>query len=339
VEKAKRDLPTGANVLMPLPKVAVAAVAIGFFAGALALTAAVQHTAYLLAAFLPIAAALTILRRRAWGGYGFAVFEAAQSLVAPALLLESANIPRAQIAATLIGGLLLALLFFLAGRALSRAGAVRGLRWPWIGVAAAFTVPLLFVRPYSMPSSSMENTLLIGDRILVRVFPRPTPARGHLIVFHYPLDRKQIFTKRVIGMPGDHVRMKARVVYVNGNELKEPYAIRRFPADPSRDNLPSASDERALEGMPGLLQARTEMLRDHVVNGEVVVPAHKYFVLGDNRDNSLDSRYWGFVDASDVIGEPFLIYDSQAGSETDLQIGSGKQGGTHRRWERVLKML
>ena len=323
-----------------LPKMAVAAVAIGFFVGALSLIAATRHLGYVLTAILPIAAGLTILRRRVWGGYGFALFETVQSLAAPALLLESANIPRGQFAVTVIGGLILAFVFFLAGRALSRAGAPVGLRWPWIGLTVAFTLPLLFVRAYSMPSGSMENTLLIGDRILVRVFPRPTPARGDVIFFHYPLDPKQIFVKRVIGMPGDRVRIKDRVTYLNGEALKEPYVIRTFPDDPFRDNLPSGlSNDRALEGMPGMLQARTEMLQDHVVNGEVVVPAGKYFVLGDNRDNSLDSRYWGFVDASDVIGEPFLIYDSEAGNETDLQAGSAKHGRTHTRWDRVFKVL
>lgn len=325
---------------VPLPKIALAAVVVGFFIGALSLVAAIQHIGYVVAAILPIAAAVTVLRRRVWGGYGFALFGAVQSLVAPALLIESTNIARAQFAATVIFGLVLALLFFLAGRALSRAGAPMGLRWPWIGLTAAFTVPLLFVRAYIMPTGSMENTLRIGDRILVRVFPRPTPARGDVIVFHYPVDPKQIFVKRVIGMPGDRVRMKDRVIYLNGKELKEPYVIRTFPDDPFRDNLPSGlSNDGALEGIPGLLQARTEMMRDHVVNGEVVVPAGRYFVLGDNRDNSLDSRYWGFVNESDLIGKPVLIYDSEAGSATDLSLGSGKRGGTRTRWDRVFKVL
>ncbi len=126
---------------------------------------------------------------------------------------------------------------------------------------------------------------------------------------------------------------------MNGKELKEPYVIHRFPDDPFRDNLPNGLENRALEGMPGLLQARTEMIRDHVVNGELVVPAEKYFGLGDNRNNSLDSRYWGFVEASDVIGEPFLIYDSEAGGNTDVQVGSGKLLRTHTRWNRIFKLL
>jgi signal peptidase I len=328
LEKQSEEPPESATGRLPLPKMAIAGVALGFFSAILTLAAAVEQVAYVLVAILPIAAAVSILRRRAWGGYGFALLLTSQSLLAAVLL------PLAQIAGNLIFGFLLALLFFLAGRALDRVGAASGLRWPWIGVTAALTVPLLFVRAYSMPSGSMENTLLIGDRMLVRVFPRPLPARGDLIVFHYPLDQKQVFIKRVIGIPGDRVRMKDRATYLNGRELKEPYVIRTMPAEALRDNLPGVPD-----AMPGELPARTEMLKDHLVNGELVVPPGKYFVLGDNRDNSFDSRYWGFVDASNLIGEPFLIYDSEMGSDTDLQVGTGKRGGTHVRWERIFKGL
>ncbi len=169
-----------------------------------------------------------------------------------------------------------------------------------------------------------------------RVFPRQTPKQWGLIVFHHPGDRKQVFVKRVIGRAGDRIRMKDRVVYVNGAARTEPYAIHRFPADVYRDNLPSGSDGRTLEGMLGLLAAKTEMLQHHVVNGETIVPAGKYFVLGDNRDNSLDSRYWGLVDESEVIGKPFLIYDSEAGTAPEL--GRARVKGTHTRWDRVFKL-
>jgi signal peptidase I len=203
----------------------------------------------------------------------------------------------------------------------------------------AFTVPLLFVRAYNTPTGSMENTLLIGDRILVRVFPRPTPKRGDLVVFRFPPDRKQLSIKRVIGVPGDRLRMKDRVVYLNGVALTEPYVIRQFPVDVYRDNLPSGLSDRALESTPGLLAAKTEMLQHHVVNGEVVVPAGHYFVLGDNRDNSLDSRYWGFVAQSDVIGKPFLIYDSDTTNDLNPGFGHRKKQGTHTRWDRLFRPL
>src|SRR5689334_22836916 len=120
--------------------------------------------------------------------------------------------------------------------------------------------------------------------------------------------------------------------------LSEPYVIRQFPADVYRDHLPSGVNNPAVESMPDLLAARTEMLR-HVVNGEVVIPAGNCFVLGDNRDNSLDSRYWGFLQDSDVIGKPFLIYASEAGTARELELGRVKDARTHIRWNRVFKLL
>ena len=157
-------------------------------------------------------------------------------------------------------------------------------------------------------------------------------------MFHYPVDRTQVFIKRVIGVAGDRIRMKDRVVYLNGTALREPYVIHQFPPDVYRDNLPSGVNNRALESMPDLLAARMNMLQ-HIVNGEVVVPVGNYFVLGDNRDNSLDSRYWGFVQDSDLIGKPLLIYDSEAGTAAELELGRVKDTGTHMRWNRVFKLL
>lgn len=325
--------------LPKLPRIAIAAVALAFFVGTLTLSAAAVHASYLIGAVLPIAAGVTILRRRAWGGYGFALVALAQVLIAPMLLLDNSSIPMTQAWLAAIFDVMLGLLFFLAGRALKQAGAEAGARWPWIGLALAFSVPLLFLRAYVMPSGSMENTLLIGDRVLVRVFPRPSFKRGDLIVFRYPVDRNQVFVKRVIGVPGDRLRMKDRLVYRNGAALTEPYVIHQFPADTYRDNLPSGSDDPALAGMPGVLAAKTEMLQQHVVNGEVVVSAGNYFVLGDNRDNSLDSRYWGFVNEHEVIGKPFIIYDSETRGIVESGEGATHGIGTHTRWNRVFKLL
>lgn len=320
-----------------LPKLALTVAVLGLIMGALSLAAAVRHLSYLPGAVLPIAAAITILRRRAWGGYGFALVALAQMLLIPILLMGGSSISARQTWMAVIFEAVLAILFFFTGRALSRTGASAGARWPWIGLAVALTVPFLFVRAYVMPSGSMENTVLIGDHLLVRVFPRPTPNRGDLIAFHYPVDPKEIFVKRVIGVGGDRIRMRDRVVYLNGVALTEPYAIHSFPADVYRDNLPNGLDDRGLESMPALLAAEQEMLRSHVVNGEVLIPAGKYFVLGDNRDNSLDSRYWGFVSESEVIGKPFLICYSEAGSTSDFVPGRVKR--TRIRWNRVFKLL
>lgn len=109
--------------------------------------------------------------------------------------------------------------------------------------------------------------------------------------------------KRVVGAAGDRIRISDKIVYRNGAALKEPYAIHKasYP-DSYRDNIPSESDSP-------FAAAAQEMVKKNVVNGEVVVPQGKYFVLGDNRDNSLDSRYWGFVDSGDVIGKPLPIWN------------------------------
>jgi len=132
----------------------------------------------------------------------------------------------------------------------------------------------------------MEDTLLIGDRILTRVFPRVQPARGDIVVFHYPMDRRQTLVKRVIGLPGDRIRIASKTVYRNGAALAEPHATHKF-----------ISLGRAPENFPAK-------------NGEALVPAGKYFVLGDNRDNSQDSRFdrVGFVPASKIVGKVTWIW-------------------------------
>ncbi len=333
MEKVSSD-PAQAGV--KLPKLAVVAAGIAFLLVLSALVGVLHNIWYLLGAVVPTMAGVTILRKRAWGAYGFALFEVTQSIVTPALLLRDSSISVAQIGVLIILGLIFGVVFFLAGRSLSAAGAVRGSPLPWIAVTLLFSFPVLFVRAFVMPSGSMENTLLIGDRMLVRVFPRPVPGRGDLVVFRYPIDRRQTMIKRVIGLPGDRVRMVSRIVYVNGTALKEPYVIRTFPPDNFRDNLPGdSSNPLILAGAIKMAGARTEMLKKHVANGEIVVPSGEYFVLGDNRDNSLDSRYWGFLDASNIIGKPILIYDSEA----PAQAGAASPLRTHTRWERVFKRL
>ena len=321
-----------ADPRMKLPRVAIIAAIIAFLLVFSALVSALQHPWYLIVALVPAMAGITILRKHVWGAYGFALFEITQSTVTPALLLRNSSVPVSQIGVLIAFGLILSAVFFFAGRSLTAAGAKRGSPLPWIAVALLFTLPFVFVRAYVMPSGSMENTLLIGDHILVRVFPRPVPARGDLVVFRYPLDRQQILVKRIIGSPGDRVRMQSRIVYVNGTALTEPYVIHTFPPDTIRDNLPGNSSSAPFS--PGSAE-RTEMLNSHVANGEIVVPSRKYLVLGDNRDNSLDSRYWGFLDASDIIGKPIMIYES----ETPAETGAPSPSPTKTRWERLFKLL
>ncbi len=300
------------------------------------MVAAIFQPVYLLTAPIQIASGVTILRRRAWGGYGFALVYVANLMVIPIVTVDSSSRVPGLLATAILGGVL-TVIFFLAGSALSGAGAILGRRWPWICLALASTMPFLFVRAYVMPSGSMEQTLLIGDHMLMRVFPQPTAHRGSLLVFHYPLDPKQIFIKRVTGLEGDRIQIKDRVLYVNGARLAEPYVIHTFPDNAELNDFPNRPNYASLETVPGLLNAYTEMVENHVKNGEVVVPSGKYFVLGDNRDNSLDSRYWGFVDKAAVMGEPFLIYYSDAVTATDSQRNPFTLPKI--RWDRMFKPL
>lgn len=220
----------------------------------------------------------------------------------------------------------LILLFFFAGRSLAAANANRGWAWPWIGVAAFLSLPLIFFQAFVIPTGAMENTLLTGDRILVQRLPKLKPQRGDIVAFVYPVDRTESLVKRIIGTPGDRIRIASKVVYRNGVALQEPYAVHKTGYfEPYRDNFPSGTPSARLE------QSALEMLRDNVVSGEVIVPQGRYFLLGDNRDNSWDSRYWGFVSAGDLLGKPVLIYDSEEAS----------QGGERPRvrWNRLFRLL
>jgi signal peptidase I len=216
------------------------------------------------------------------------------------------------------------------------------------------------VQAFVIPTGSMEDTLLIGDHLLVDklayapagpvskfILPYEEPKHGDIIVFRYPGDISQTFVKRVIGVPGDHLKMVDRIVYRNGVRLNEPYVYHKFPYDPQRDNFPGEPTPFA-EGLQAELQR--DMLEHHVVNGEVVVPPKEYFAMGDNRDNSLDSRYWGFVPRDYIIGKPLLIYWSYRASTEDLAgttVGSmfshfedlAEHFFTRTRWSRTFKLI
>src|SRR5271156_6778387 len=186
------------------------------------------------------------------------------------------------------------------------------------------------VQAFKIPSGSMEPTLLIGDHVFVNKFifegsgawydkflPYRDIRRGGIIVFKFPFDDHPHYVKRVIGLPGDRLRIVNGGVYINGELLREPYVV-RDPAyqDPYGDNFPPAS-RAALE-----FTARREwadQLFDYVRDGELVVPANHYFTMGDNRDHSADSRYWGFVDRDAIMGKPILIYWSVRATTEDYR--------------------
>jgi signal peptidase I len=172
------------------------------------------------------------------------------------------------------------------------------------------------LQAFEIPSSSMENTLLIGDHVFVdRVVVAPptrwigpvVPYRsvrdGDIIVFLSPAEPGLYVVKRIIGVPGDRIRLRDGVVYRNGQPLKEPYVVRNGTYDPYRDNFPDVAPS------DGVITPEWRLTLDsHIVNGELVVPPDRYFAMGDNRDVSYDSRYWGFIPRENVIGRPVFIY-------------------------------
>jgi len=187
------------------------------------------------------------------------------------------------------------------------------------------------VQAFVIPTGSMEDTLLIGDHLLVDklayapsgaiskyILPYEEPKHGDIIVFRFPGDISATFVKRVIGVPGDHLKMIRRELYRNGVKLNEPYVFHKSDdIQDFRDNFPGEpSPSQASTPLAAELQRR--MLEQNVVNGEIVVPKDSYFAMGDNRDNSLDSRYWGFVPRENIIGKPIIIYWSYRASTEDL---------------------
>lgn len=178
----------------------------------------------------------------------------------------------------------------------------------------------------------MEDALLPGDHILALMFPRPTPERGKVALFVSPQDRSAILVKRVIAVPGDHLRIVGKVVILNGAALDEKYVVHKEDvAGFYPENFPN---DVSLEGC----SEGHEMLSQHVMNGEIVVPAGQYFLLGDNRGDSLDSRCWGFVPSEDMVGRPLIIYDSIDQTVEQASSPSGDLMG-HRRWGRLFKMF
>jgi signal peptidase I len=184
------------------------------------------------------------------------------------------------------------------------------------------------VQAFKIPSQSMEPTLLIGDHLLVNKFifegtgawyeqllPYRPIRRGDVIVFKFPFDDHPHYVKRVIGLPGDRIRIMNQRVYVNGEPLAEPYVVHDPLADdPYADNFPPVN-RYFIEF--GLRPEWAAQIMEHVKRGELVVPQHKFFVMGDNRDRSWDSRYWGFVDRDAIMGRPFLIYWSVDATSDD----------------------
>ena len=186
-----------------------------------------------------------------------------------------------------------------------------------IAILIALFIRTFIICAYKIPSRSMVPTLLVGDHILVNKFiygvkipllrrtiiPVSEPKRGEVVVFIYPNDRSKDFIKRVIGVAGDKIEIKNKKIFINDAEFKDSYGI--------------FSDSLVL---PQSLQPRDNF-------GPIIVPEKSIFVMGDNRDESLDSRFWGFVNLKDVEGKAFVIYWSWNRDENNL------------RWNRLGQLL
>lgn len=167
-----------------------------------------------------------------------------------------------------------------------------------IAILLALFIRTFVVQAFKIPSGSMLPTLLIGDHLLVNKFiyglripfsgkvllPYKKPARGDVVVFRYPKDKSIDYIKRVIGTPGDTIEIRTKKVFINGQAVEDSHA-----------HISSAA----------VLNAASSP-RDNL--GPILVPEGRIFVMGDNRDNSYDSRFWGFVDQKDILGKAFILY-------------------------------
>jgi signal peptidase I len=223
------------------------------------------------------------------------------------------------------------------------------------------------LQAFEIPSSSMEDTLLIGDHVFVNreQFAPPTHWMGPLlpyrdihrqdiVVFLSPEEQGLFVVKRIIGVPGDRIHLRDGSVYRNGEKLVEPYAIHK-DSDPERYNL--YTEYR--DNFPAVVPSDADGVRNekwqqelptHIEGGDIVVPPDSYFAMGDNRDVSYDSRYWGFIPRKNVIGRPMFIYWSFTTPPDQYQMQSASDrlswiahiivhffGDT--RWSRTLKLV
>ncbi len=194
-------------------------------------------------------------------------------------------------------------------------------------IVAALFLNTFLLQPFLIPSESMEHTLLVGDFVLVNkqiyapagrltrwLMPYREVARGDVVVFHHP--QPPVLVKRVVGIPGDRLRIVDGRVTVNGNPLVEPYAaFEPAASNPFRDEFPTSvyTDPANMDW------AWWKEMQSLVRNGELVVPQGEYFVLGDNRNYSKDSRFWGFVSRQQIVARPLVIYFSLSRpSATDI---------------------
>ncbi len=213
---------------------------------------------------------------------------------------------------------------------------------------------------FVIPSGSMEKTLLVGDHLVVdRITLAPPtqwmplvhyrePIRGDVVVFLKPGEPDLFLVKRLIGVPGDHIHLRDGIVIVNGVAQSEPHAQPTTPENyrDYLDDFPSVPMTPDL----GATEAWTVASPQYIENGDLIVPPGKYFMMGDNRHNSLDSRYWGFVPRENIVGRPLFNYWSFVTPEDQYeQTGLGNSLGwmghvvlhffTETRWNRTFHVI
>jgi signal peptidase I len=207
-----------------------------------------------------------------------------------------------------------------------------------IAVILALFIRTFVVQAFKIPTGSMENNLLIGDHLLVNKFVfAPTASaveravlpvapirRGEVVVFKYPEEPERDFIKRVIGLPGETLEVREKKVYINGSPLDEPYV--HFLQPPS-----------TAHGESSMHEVTSYDVRERY--GPVTVPGDQYFVMGDNRDNSQDSRYWGFMPRDYVKGRALVIYLSLDNSSGDSLPSMFVNFFTNTRWHRMFRQI
>lgn len=206
-------------------------------------------------------------------------------------------------------------------------------------IAALLAVGLFIItfclQAFEIPSSSMENTLLIGDHVFVdrvnlapktswvnHLIPYRDPKRGDIIVFLSPSTPGLYVVKRVIGVPGDRIHLQNKAVFLNGQPLDESKYVQHIDSNiiPYRDDFPAVSPDQGTDVTPEWQLT----MPSHMEGGDIVVPPGAVFGMGDNRDVSLDSRYWGFIPRENIIGRPMFIYwsfEEPAGQYQRTAIG------------------
>lgn len=231
------------------------------------------------------------------------------------------------------------------------------------GLASVFVAGLFIItfviQHFEIPSGSMQNTLLVGDHVFVDrlvptgrhgfpglLLPYRNLGRNEIAVFLHPDQPGVYLVKRIVGIPGDHIHLRNGKMYLNGVLQAEPYVIRDGSYDPYRDNFPAINPRT----YSGVTDTGRRTLGPNLAGDDLVVPRNYYFAMGDNRDNSNDSRFWGLAPQENVVGRPLFIAWSLDQTEDDFapkpmgeRVAAFLSTAAHffgkTRWSRVLRLV